>query len=142
MTNSKSVVLLYSADQWVQFYPKHETEDTVSNLAQCRKVDILELVIYRIKMGTCFCKDRIEDGEPYLAPRSRRATICGSSSCDRNSKNILAEQVNKLVLDTLAMIGSIVDKLVYFIHIIFYRYTCLCIIFNYFFNKLFTKIFA
>ncbi|XP_026473352.1 RING finger and SPRY domain-containing protein 1-like [Ctenocephalides felis] len=56
-------------------------------------------------MGTCFCKDRIEEREPYLAPRSRRATVC-----ERNSKNILAEQVNKLVLDTLAMIGSIVDN--------------------------------
>lgn len=91
-------------------FRKHGRRDSVYNLAQCRKrlINILRLhsQIWN-KMGTCFCKDRIEEREPYLAPRSRRATVC-----ERNSKNILAEQVNKLVLDTLAMIGSIVDKLV------------------------------
>lgn len=69
-------------------------------------------------MGVCLCKDRIEDNCPDSYPDdildqyTNANTIYNrNQSCNRNDRHCpLSETVDRLVKETLEVIGTIVDK--------------------------------
>lgn len=68
-------------------------------------------------MGVCLCKDKIEDGQHTISNSDsvdndirRCATL--QRAVDNASMIVLSETVDRLVRETLEVIGSMVDKYV------------------------------
>lgn len=68
-------------------------------------------------MGICLCKDKVEDGLPPNEPLSGQTVSSGSDqplprycALEHYNKKTLRETVDQLVVETLDVIGTIVDK--------------------------------